>query len=419
MVKTLTWLVIILGLMLSPLAAVPAHAAAGIFSSGGGNFVVGEKFSVTVTASGTTFDSLQGTISVSGPVDVVSFSPGSATWLPGKSPGNGQQFVGITSATGSLTVAKITLKGNKEGSGSVNVSGVKLASKGQVVATDAGGASFKIGRAPVLPGTVNVTSPSHPNQNEFYENPTVELQWEKSAGVTDFSYVFDQNPSTTPATNQPDGPGTSAKFENQAIGTYYFHIRAKNGDGWGGTTHFKVNIKEPDPKINDTLTIPTIKKMSKLPTFATDLENGTASGIRLTGTGEPNYTMNVKFSPSLGEAGELASVAADATGAWTVDLEKPVKVGFYTVTVQGQQEKVLTPVSEPKKFEVSIADGGKIGFIDQHDAVPSPVPTPSPTKSAVQGSRIANLNLIWPLAVALGGTGLVAGIVQWRKRRKS
>ncbi len=63
-----------------------AFAAGGIYASGGGTKTIGQTFTITVAASGAEFDSLQGKIAVSGPVDIVSFSAGSATWLPGKTP---------------------------------------------------------------------------------------------------------------------------------------------------------------------------------------------------------------------------------------------------------------------------------------------------------------------------------------------
>ena len=103
------------------LAADSVHAAGGVFPSGGGTKTVGQTFTVSVNASGTTFDSLQGIISVSGPVSVVSFAAGGATWLPGKTPANGSQFVGIATATNSLNVATITLKATAEGSGAETV----------------------------------------------------------------------------------------------------------------------------------------------------------------------------------------------------------------------------------------------------------------------------------------------------------
>ena len=60
----------ILSLISLLVLAVPnfVRAAGGVYASGGGNKTVGESFTVTVSASGATFNALEGTISVSGPV---------------------------------------------------------------------------------------------------------------------------------------------------------------------------------------------------------------------------------------------------------------------------------------------------------------------------------------------------------------
>lgn len=398
-----------------PYAALPVHAAAGIFASGGKTVTAGDRFTVTVKASGTDFDSLQGTISVSGPVSIVSFSAGGATWLPGKSPANGQQFVGITTTTSSLTVATITLKADKEGSGSVNVSGVRLAKAGSIVATDAGGTSFKVNRAPVLPGQITVSSSSHPDQNTAYTERTITLSWTKPSGVTDFSYLLDQKADTTPDAKST-GAGTSATYENKDVGTYYFHIRGKNGDGWGSTTHYKITIKEPDPTVNDTLDKPVISSIEKLDPFSTDLENGTMTGLKISGTAPAGYTVNLSATPAFTDVpAEKLSTIADTNGAWAILLDVPVKTGFYKLTVQAILDKTLSPVSDPVKLELSLADGGKISYITEKDAVQTPSPTPSADPTKVKGSQINLKSALTILAFAAIATGLVAFFIRRRR----
>jgi len=137
-------LLALLGIIIFLAVATPAFAATGIFPTGGGTKTVGSTFTISLTASGANFDALQGVISVSGPVSIVSFTPGPATWLPGKTPANGSQFVGMTSTTNSLTVATIILKANSIGSGSVSVSAVRLALAGNEVGTSGGSAGFTI-----------------------------------------------------------------------------------------------------------------------------------------------------------------------------------------------------------------------------------------------------------------------------------
>lgn len=412
--------IIALTIAVMPISVDLVHAAAGIFAGGGGNYVIGQKFTITITAKGTTFDALQGNISVSGPVNIVSFTPGNASWLPGKTPGNGQPFVGITTATSEIVVARITLTGTKEGNGSVSVGSVKLASKGQVVATDSGGANFSIGRAPQPPGQIKISSPSHPDQGVAYENRDITLQWDKPAGVSEFSYLLDQSAGTVPAT-KADGAGTSVSYTGKEIGTYYFHIRAKNGDGWGPASHFKITIKEPDPKINDELTKPVIAAIRKAKNFQTNVSEGTLSGITLYGTGQPDFKLNLNFTPKPGDIpAEAFSTTIDPTGAWQITFDQPLKAGFYTLTAQGQQDKTLTAMSEEVKVELSVAKGGNVQFITAKDVIPSPTPTPSPSPVPVKGlfgnsSTPAILAGLLFAVLATGGVGL---FIWWRNRTK-
>jgi len=349
-----------------------AFAAAGIFPSGGTSVQNGQTFTVTVKASGATFDSLQGVISVSGPVSIVSFSAGAATWLPGKTPANNNQFVGIVSATSSLTVATIKLKGTKEGSGSVKVTGARLARSGAEVGSSGGTTSFTITRALVPPGAITVTSPSHPDQTAAYEATTVDLAWDKPAGVTGYSHVFDQIADTTPGT-AVSTTETAVKYEGVLIGTYYFHIRALNGDGWGPTTHFTVNIKEPDPKVDDALAKTTISGVSITEPYSNDVTAGTITNLTFAGTVESGFTTNVTLlpKPTLPADTKLSSeVSTD--GSWQLVIPAALPAGFYTVTAQGQKEKTLTPASEPMTIQLSVAKGGSVTVVTAADATKPP-----------------------------------------------
>lgn len=358
-----------------------AFADGGVYASGGGTKTAGQTFTVTVTASGATFDSLQGTINISGPVDVISFSPGNATWLPGKTPSNGGQFVGIASETNSLTVATIKLRGKSAGSGAVSVSGTKLASKGNIVGSGAGSASFTIQKAPDLPSAVNVTSSTHPDQNSAYEATTVTLNWNKENGTTGFSYLFDQAADTTPAQKVTDA-NTTATYANQAIGTYYFHIRAQNGDGWGPVTHFKVTIKEPEAKIDESLAKPSNISVKKASNVTNDIKTGTLSGIIITGKTEPGFTAQITLDPepTIPEGKSLSAIA-DSTGKFELLVDFPLKSGFYKLTIQGQKDKTLTPVSDPINFEISQKSGGAVTVLSDTDInEPAPPAPPAPKK---------------------------------------
>lgn len=380
---------IIMTAVMSPMSSI---AAGGIYASSGGSHVEGDTFSVTIRASGATFNAFQGTISVSGSATVVSIGAGSATWV--KQPSNGGQFVGmVTSSTTSLTIATVRLKAGKPGTGSVNVSGVSLANNGAVVGTGAGGTSFTVTRAPVVPGSVTVTSTSHPDQNNAYDATTIVLNWEKAAGVTGFSYILDQVPDTALA-NKADSANTTMSYTDQKIGTYYFHIKAQNGDGWGPTTVFKIQIKEPDAKIQTGLAKPSGITISKASNFKNSISNGTVTGIVIKGKISSKSSMEkvisdttAEVSPSTIESstkelysanilldpeqvlpeGKKLSVTPDKYGNFRLVIDWPIRAGAYGLMVQGQRDKLLTPKSDKINFEIEQHDGGAIVRLSNKD----------------------------------------------------
>lgn len=342
-------------------------AAGGIFASGGGTVTVGQTFTVNVTASGATFDTVSGTISISGPVSVTSFSAGDATWL--NRPTNGGSFNGafLGDKKTSFTVATIKLKATGVGSGAVSVSGASLKNAGSVVGSGSSNASYTIQKAPDLPGAVKVSSPSHPDPATAYEATTISLAWTKDSGVDGFSYLLDQAEGTTPGT-KADSADTSITYPDKAVGVYYFHIRAHKPDGWGGTTHFKITIKEPDAKIDATLSKPSDIKIERDATFVNSIKDGTVSGIAISGKTEAGFTANITLTPAPTiPEGKTLTAIADESGNWRVLLDYPIIAGFHKISVQGQKLKILTPVSDEMTFEIIQAKGGSINVLTDAD----------------------------------------------------
>ncbi|MFA7253002.1 MAG: hypothetical protein WC107_00430 [Patescibacteria group bacterium] len=347
--------------------------AAGISVSGGSPKYVGDQFSVSVMASGATFNAFSGTISSSGSLKIVGCNAGDALWVT-KPTGAGSFAGALTTATSSFKIATLTVKAASTGSGSISVSGVQLANKGPIVGTNGGSVSFSIQRRPTPPGSITVASSSHPDPTVSYEITTIELSWDKPSGVTGFSYLLDQAAETVPPASATNS-STSITYDNQAIGTYYFHIRALNGDGWGETTHFKVTIKEPDPKIQEQLQKPHDINARKSDPFTNNIKDGTVSGLLISGYTEPNYMANIKLdpSPTLPE-NKLMSVKAGLDGKFEFLVDFPIKSGFYRLTIQGQDNKLLTPVSDPVIFEVSQAKGGTVTMLTEEDTNPPIIP---------------------------------------------
>jgi hypothetical protein len=96
------------------------------------------------------------------------------------------------------------------------------------------------------------------------------------------------------------------------------------------------------------------------------------------GTTEPNYTANIKITPALTmPEGKTLSAKADIKGEFEFLVDFPVNSGRYALVIQGQNDKVLTPESEPIYFEISQAKGGQINILtssDEKEPVIPPVP---------------------------------------------
>jgi len=361
--------IISLAAIIALMLPVKSFAAGGVYASGGGAKTVGQSFTVTVTASGATFNALEGTIFVSGPVSVTGFAAGSATWT--SSPTNGGHFVGmVIPATTSLRVATITLKATGVGSGAVSVSSVRLANAGADAGTGAGSASFSIAKAPELPGAVKVTSSSHPDPAAAYDLTTIALAWNKDSGVDGFSYLLDQADGTAPAAKITDA-NTSVSYADKAVGVYYFHIKAHKTDGWGPTTQFKITIKEPDAKIDQTLSKPSDIKIEKASDFTNNIKDGLVTGITISGQTEIGYTAKITLTPAPAlPEGKKYEVLVDESGKFSLPIDWPIASGRYTLTIQGQKEKVLTPISDPITFEITQAKGGAINILTDDDINP-------------------------------------------------
>ena len=99
------------------------------------------------------------------------------------------------------------------------------------------------------PSAPVVSSSTHP-ENVWKSSDDPSFSWTQpsdTSGITGYSYVFDHSSSTTPDTTS-EGTSRSKSYSNQADGTWYFHVRAKDGAGnWGSTDHYgPIKIGTPD-----------------------------------------------------------------------------------------------------------------------------------------------------------------------------
>ncbi|MGH2699719.1 MAG: DNRLRE domain-containing protein, partial [Actinomycetota bacterium] len=111
--------------------------------------------------------------------------------------------------------------------------------------------SLKIDASP--PSTPTVTSSTHPNEGTYYPADDVALDWSSTdphSGVVGYSYVLDQNATTTPDDTLENGPtdGPPRTFTDLEPGTHYFHVKAVNAaGGFSAVRHFQIRIEGAPP----------------------------------------------------------------------------------------------------------------------------------------------------------------------------
>lgn len=151
-------------------------------------------------------------------------------------PGNGIR-------TSSALISTITFRAKAPGESVIKIlgtSGVFAANgSGTKITTTFGRAAFTvIPRAPDGPVVFSVT---HPDQDTWYRNNNAQLGWDAQEGVTAYSHVFDQDPSTLPPTADTT-TGTGIGIPTIADGIWYFHIKQKRHDLYGDVSHYRVKI---------------------------------------------------------------------------------------------------------------------------------------------------------------------------------
>lgn len=116
--------------------------------------------------------------------------------------------------------------------------------QGTDILTSRGDATYTLSLA--APEGPIVSSASHPDQNAWYQNRSAQFAWEAIINATGYSYVFDQNPRTTPPERADATVNRTAEVSADKDGRWYFHVRAKV-TSWGGTSHYPVLIDSVAP----------------------------------------------------------------------------------------------------------------------------------------------------------------------------
>lgn len=244
--------------------AVPARAADGaslLFSPATGSFTVGSTFnvSIVVNTGGKSINAAKVDIRFpANKMQVVNPSAGTSfisIWVNQPAFSNtagtitfqgGLPTPGIKTEAG--IISTITFRATAPGAAKltfVDTSQILLNDgQGTNILTSRGDANFTLGLA--APEGPVISSSSHPDQNAWSQNRSAQFSWDEIIDATGYSYVFDQNPRTTPPERTDATTNRTANVNADQDGRWYFHVRAKVAS-WGGTSHYAVLIDSTAP----------------------------------------------------------------------------------------------------------------------------------------------------------------------------
>lgn len=262
------------------------------FSPRSGSFVEGSTFDIPilVNTKGVSVNGIEvRVIFDKNKLEIVKPSSGNSiigVWVepPGydNSKGNAS-YVGVIPngiVTNSGLVGTITFRAKSVGHASVS-----LSSNSKILLNDGLGteAQVEAGRGeydviPKAPEGVKIYSDTHPFQDEWYKNNSPVISWERDPGVTGFSVVSDNSPSTVPE-NKINTQATSQSFEDLAGGLWYYHIKAFKNGVWGSPGQFIVRIDTSPPAsftpgVNYLLGAVTLSERALVSFFTTDNLSG-------------------------------------------------------------------------------------------------------------------------------------------------
>lgn len=182
---------------------------------------------------------------------------------------------GIKTSAGVVSTVTFRVK-------SAGQAAIKFAPTSKVLRNDGAGtniltssetAQFDLKPAP--PAGPVVSSPTHGDSNQWYNNPAIQFSWEAVANAVGYSYSFDQNLKGLPA-DEINATTTAVQVKATGDGVWYFHIKSKT-DTWGGVTTFPVQIDVTapagfQPKLDKTTA--TTDETNSLRFLTTDAASG-------------------------------------------------------------------------------------------------------------------------------------------------
>lgn len=153
-----------------------------------------------------------------------------------------------------------------------------------------------------------VTSSTHPDQDSWYPNSTVSLNWTVPSGVTSIQTLLNKSPIFTPTVSY-DSSVSQRTVSGLDDGVFYFHIRYINDIGSGQITHYKVNIDSTPPEkfslivktdnVYNTVSLNARDSLSGIDSYSIVIDNEQAIRVKKDSLVDNQYILPVQDQGSM------------------------------------------------------------------------------------------------------------------------
>lgn len=214
---------------------------------------------VSVSRSGSIFSLWVEEPNFSNSAGTISFNGGLPT--PGYNGASGKVFSAVFRAkkvgTASLLFSSASILAN-DGLGTNVFSGSGSANYDLIVAGETKPDASKVPKAEEpsgLPSVPRVSSPTHPDQSQWYTNSDPRFVWPVPSGITAVRFSYDDNPVARPTVTY-QSPISERALAGIGNGVWYSHVQFSNDKGLGGVAHFRFQIDSDKPSFFEITEVP-------------------------------------------------------------------------------------------------------------------------------------------------------------------
>jgi hypothetical protein len=257
------------------------------------NLNVGDTLNISVYVD--SMDQAMNAVSfkISYPEDLLKFVSLSKTgtiinlWVQEPKGGNGEVFAegivlnpGFTGSRGKIL--NITFKALNSGKADLNfISGAVLANDGlgTNILKNMKGGSYTISKVSVEKSSISylstpkITSPTHPDQEKWYNNNNPIFEWELPEGVIEVRVSYSEKTKELPIYRYSP-PISQKKLENVKDGTYYFNVQFIGRGVKSEIARYKFNIDTKESTLEEFFLVFTNHNSLKLRIKAKDELSG-------------------------------------------------------------------------------------------------------------------------------------------------